>query len=93
MGDRCHIEATSLLFCRITIFGPFLPAALKGIDLREAHLHQFLCHTGTGTLAGSGAVEDENFILRIFFSPGFYITGVFSNRTLNLHLTVCPILA
>ena len=72
----------SLLLCRVTGLLPFLPAAFESIDLRISHVHQLLCHTGTGAFTGSGTVEDKGLILRILVAQDSIASG--SSRTAPL---------
>jgi hypothetical protein len=83
---------TTLFFLHwIIIFGPFHPATLEGIDLRISHPDQFLCHPGTRSFIGSGAVENDDLLLGVFLRPGIDLPGFFSNGPLNFQITVLPI--
>jgi len=50
-------------------FEPVFPAALQGVDLGESKGNHFLCHPGTGSLVGSGAVKNDGFVFAVFSRP------------------------
>ena len=53
------------------IFGPepTAPTAFEGMDIGESFASHFLCHTGTGVLAGSSAVGHIAFVLGVLSDP------------------------
>jgi hypothetical protein len=81
----------SLGFCGVVSIQPFFPTASEHIDLRKPFLQQFLCHPGTGSFRGSGSVQNEGIILRIFVNPRRDILGFFPDGALDLRMALSPV--
>ncbi len=70
------------------IFGsePFPPAALEGLNIFEALTGHFLCHTGTGVFAGSGAVGYVTLVLGVLGDPLIKILWIGPNGAFDFEL-------
>ena len=80
-----------LRFGRITGFFPCVPAALEGIYLGESLLDHFPRHTGAGSFARSGAVQDDSLVLGIVGRPVRYIPKILADCPFDLGRTRIPI--
>jgi hypothetical protein len=72
---------------------PFVPATLEGVDFRVSLVHEFLCHPGTRSLAGSGAVKDQRLVPGILVHPGLYFLWIFTDGSFDLGTAVCGVTA
>ena len=70
---------------------PLSPAALKGVDIGVAVVDKFLCQTGTCSLIGSGAVENDLFLLGVAVDPAVKIIAACPDRAGDLQLTGGPV--
>jgi len=93
-GEKCKerfLKFTLFRLDRELGFSPLVPSADEGKGLGVSHFHEFLCHPGTGSLALSGAVEDESLIFRILVGPFLNLLGILPDGALDLFLAAIPV--
>ncbi len=72
-------------------FFPCLPPAFQDVNFGITEGEKLPCHTGTGFLAGSGAVKYEGFLFGIFFRPLIYIfRRVLPHCSPDFHVALTP---
>lgn len=62
---------------------PGVPSPFQGIDVGKTFVDEFLCRTGTSSLVGSSAVEDQGFVLGIGTGQGLDRLRLDANRPLD----------
>ena len=70
---------------------PFFPAALEGVDIRVAVVDKLLCQTDTCSLFGSGAVENDFFLLGVCVGPAGKVIAAGPDRAGDLQFTGGPV--
>ena len=90
LDDACNVADGRSLRDRLLLLSwkagllPILPTPLQGVDLRVTVAFEFLCHTGTGVLIASGAVEDQCLVLWVFLDPTLDDLRILSHGPLDL---------
>jgi len=80
-----------LAFHGISGLLPYVPSTLQCKDAVKSQLNQLSCHTGTGGLVLSGAVQDVGIVFSVFPGPAGHIGfGIFSDGTFNFGLAGLP---
>jgi len=70
---------------------PLLPSSLQCVNFGITFLHEFPCHPGTGSLAGSGSVEYKYLVLGVLFDPRVDLVGFFPHSSLDFDRAFFPV--
>jgi len=80
---QLKLAISLLFFNRIFCTIPLAPTAFKGIHICVTFGHQFPCQTGTGAFIRSGAVQNQCLVFRVIPGPGFKLTRVGPDSSLD----------